>query len=144
MKNILLSLGCGLALVSGAIRAADDDVPGLDAHAAEALRQTQSLLKDPDQLKALSAQDPKAAATMNQVRALAGSDANAQKIYELAAEVFGGLTQEAQGSPEAMRKKLDQASRDPAAFGATFTPEQLRKLQEISRDAAPAQAKKSP
>jgi hypothetical protein len=117
------------ALISTSAFASDE----LDPGSRDALAKTDDLLRSPDARQELFQKDAQARATNEQVVSMAGSDANAQAIYELAAEVFGTLTKEANGDPQKMLQLLQQAQAHPEAFAKAFTPEQRAQLEALTK-----------
>jgi hypothetical protein len=98
----------------------------------KALEQTQELLKDPNQRKEFIDKTPDAKKTNDDLKTLVGSDQNLEEAYKLAAELFGKITAEANGDPEKMKKLLEEAQKNPAAFANSWSPEQKEKLKSIA------------
>lgn len=98
----------------------------------QALRLTQEMLKDPATRQSEINKSPEGKAANAKVKEIAGSPENEQAIYELAASVFATMSDQAGGDPEKMQKILDEALRNPQGFAETWSPEQVKKLEEIS------------
>ncbi len=99
----------------------------------DALQETQKYLKDSTQRQQKINEDPRAKEVDQKIKALAGSDEAAQEIYGLSSDIMGLLMQETGGDPVKMQKLLEEASKNPAAFAKRFSPEQQKKLKEISK-----------
>jgi hypothetical protein len=100
--------------------------------------ETRKLLVSPDARGKNTDQDPKAKKADDYAKSVAGSKENSQALYELSAEIFSRLEKQANGDPEKLQKLMIEAARNPAAFGETFTPEERKKLKEVS-DRSPHQ-----
>ncbi|MCC7460603.1 MAG: hypothetical protein IT286_04785 [Proteobacteria bacterium] len=98
----------------------------------EALRLTQEMLKNPAVRQTQINQSPEGKAVDTKVKENAGSAENEQAIYELAASVFSSMSDQAGGDPEKMQKILDEALKNPQGFASQWSPEQVKKLEEIS------------
>lgn len=100
----------------------------------EAIRKTQELLKNQAERNKVIGETSAATTADGKVKGLAGTAADEQAIYELAAEVLGNMKGK---TPEQMSKVVGDADSNPAGFAETWTPEQKKKLKEIS-DRIPA------
>lgn len=105
----------------------------LDSASEEALAKTQALLRDPDQRAKATAATPQAQFVDKQTQSLAGTPENTNAIYDLSADIMESLALKTNGDPAKMKELLDQAKNDPKAFAEKLTPEQRKKLQEISQ-----------
>jgi len=123
-----MTLALLLTLVGGAPAGAQS----LDPAASEALATTLRVLLDPALRGAAIAGNPSASAADQQVRSLAGSDALAQEVFALAADVFRDLAQAAGGDATAMAQALDRGRTDPNGFAATLRPPTLERLRQLS------------
>ena len=81
-----------------------------------------------------------AAAVAAMVKEVAGSPEMKQEIYHLAADVLGNMKDL---PPEQMQKMLQDAQKNPEAFTQQWTPEQQKRLKELS-ERMPAGQKKNP
>ena len=136
--NLLLSLF--VLTVAGA----DGDKENkMDAASQQALVQTQQLLKDPKARKEAMAKDPKAKATDENVKRVAGSEENSEEMYDLSADIMETITKQANGDPEKMQNLVMDALKDPAAFAARFSPAQKAKLKAIAEKAPDPAPKKT-
>lgn len=115
----------------------------LDGASQEALQKTQEMLQDPKERNKAIQKDANAVAADQQVRSLAGSDKNTQEIYGLSSDILGDLAKQANGDPNKMLELIEKAKKDPEAFGKTLTPEQKRKLHELSTQIPAAQPAQS-
>ena len=98
---------------------------------AQAMAQVQHILINHEAFEQASKQSPearKAAQDLNQV--VAGG--NSAEIRALAAAIFENLVRDAQGDPELMMKKIQQAQQNPKAFASSWTPEQRKRLSDIA------------
>lgn len=67
--------------------------------------------------------------TQQQVKEITGSAENERDVYALAAEVLGNM----QGkSMDEIIKIIDSASKNPAGFADSWTPEQKKKLKALA------------
>ena len=104
----------------------------LDAASQEALDKTLRMLLDPQARAGELARSPQGAAADQQVRALTGSDARTQELYEVAGEVLKDLAQSTGGDPQKMLLALDRARTDPAAFAAMLSPATQERLRDLA------------
>lgn len=121
----------GTFWVESAVAQTDEGIgdPGIITDPAE---ETRRLLVSPDARGRNADKDPTAKKADDYARSVAGSKENSQGLYELSAEIFARLEKQANGDPEKLQKLMIEAARNPAAFGETFTPEERKKLKEIS------------
>jgi len=130
MKSILLLL---LILIP--------DVSFADEETQAAVKTVQEQMKSPKFHKDAAKESKEAAAVEKQVKELAGSEANEQEIYNLAADVLGNMKDL---TPEQMTQLLQEAQNDPQGFASKFSPEQRRKLKELAERIPAAQKKRNP
>ena len=104
----------------------------LDPASQEALDQTLRILLDPQARGSEVAKSPQGAAADQQVRALTGSDALTQELYQVAGDVFKDLAQGTGGDPQKMLLALDRARTDPAAFAAMLSPATQQRLRDLA------------
>lgn len=128
MKKIWLLSVLSLAIHSPAFAGDKPDA----AQVEEALRLTQEMLKDPAKRNIQINQSAQGKAAGQKVKDVAGSSENEQAIYELAADVFGSMSEETGGDPEKMQQLLNDGLKDPESFAKRFSPEELQKLHEIA------------
>jgi hypothetical protein len=115
----------------------------VDAASKKAQQQTQDLLKNRDEREKTSKSDPKAQKAIQDVKNLTGGDQKSEDdIYSLAADLMPVLVEKSNGDPNKMMKILEDAQKDPEAFAKSWTPEQRRKLQQISEKLKAAQQKR--
>jgi hypothetical protein len=105
----------------------------LSLGADESLKNTQKLLNDPKARQEVIKKDAKAKEIDDQVKALAGSDSNAEEIYGLSSEIMENLVKETGGDPVKMQKLIEEAGKDPETFAKRFSKEQQAKLKAISK-----------
>jgi hypothetical protein len=125
-------LATALALILTVAAALPSSPQSLDPASSEALATTLRVLLDPTLRAAAIAGNPQAGAADQQIRSLAGSDALAQEVFALAADVFRDLAQAAGGDATAMAQALDRGRTDPRAFAATLSPPTLERLRQLS------------
>lgn len=128
-----------LCLIAATTRGGDP----LDKASTDALNQTMDVLRSASERGAEISKSPQARAADSQVKALAGTPQNTERIYELAAQVMQNLAQEGGGDPEKMMKILEEAQKNPTSFANRFTPEQKKLLKEIATDIEKAKGIKS-
>jgi hypothetical protein len=122
----------GLALLLALFPPAPARAQALDPTASEALATTLRMLLDPAQRSAAIAGSPQAGAIDQQIRALTGSDALAQELFALAADVFQELTQASGGDPAKMTDALARGRTDSPGFAAALSPRTLERLRQLS------------
>ena len=134
MKSFPFVAALGLFVAGAAAQAAGPSQEhALDPASQKALAETQALLLDPAQRAKIGKESNEAESVQRQVRAMAGSDQDAEAIYGLASEVFADMARKSGGDPLKMMEMIEGAKANPAAFGADFTPAQREKLKELSR-----------
>jgi anion-transporting ArsA/GET3 family ATPase len=112
---------------------------------SEALEKTQNVLTNPSELQKVLQSDPKAREADAEVRSLAGSPENVQKLYELASEILGSLVTSTNGDVAKMMAVIEEAQKNPAEFAGRFTQEQLQKLSVLAKQIpTPSVAQKLP
>lgn len=111
-------------------RASTQSKSNLDPASQEALTKTLDLLRDPNlRGKALN-ENAKTRAAGDAVKNVGGAENEAQ-IYELAAKIFERLTEESGGDSNKMAELLENAQRNPAAFGATLSGAEITELKAL-------------
>lgn len=105
---------------------------GLDAHTELALRQTQELLRNPGKRDESVQRDAKAKEADAKVREVAGSAANTEAMYALAAEVLESMVRESGGDATKLQELLQSAQSNPEAFYKALTPEQRARVKQIA------------
>ena len=104
----------------------------LDPASQSALDKTLQILLDPQARSGELSKSSEGSAVDQQVRALAGSDALTQEIYQIAGEVLKELAQSTGGDPQKMLLAVDRARTDPAGFAAMLSPATLQRLRDLS------------
>ena len=82
----------------------------------QALQETKTMLRSPEQRKQAIQNDHTALEIDSKVEALAGSPDNKEEIYDVAADVFQTISTKAKGDPEKMQQMLLEAQSNPQAF----------------------------
>ena len=100
----------------------------------QAANKAKELLNNPAMLEQYIQQHSEAQAADQKVRSLGGNEANTQKIYQMASEIFAQLVQQYNGDPNAMLNAMMQAQQNPEAFAASFTPAQKAQLKALAKD----------
>ncbi len=100
-----------------------------DEETRSAVRIVQEQMKSPSFHENAAKESQAARKVQTHVKELTGNPENEQDLYNLAAEVLGNMKDM---KPEEMNKTLDEAQRNPASFAKDWTPEQKRKLKELS------------
>ena len=111
-----------------------------DEETRAAVKEVQTQMRDPKFRDEKNNDSQEAKAVIKKIKEVAGSEANEQEIYNLAAEVLGNMQDL---SPDQMTKLLQEAQSNPEAFANKMTPEQKRKLKEIA-EKLPAAQKRNP
>lgn len=112
-----------------------------DEETRAAVQEVQKQMHSPKFHQDAAKTSPEASQVQDQVKKLAGSAENEQEIYNLAAEVLGNMKDQ---NPDEMIKLLQEAQRNPEAFAKNWTPEQKKKLKELSDRLPAASAQKKP
>jgi hypothetical protein len=111
-----------------------------DQETQNAVSNVQEQMKKPDFHKNAAKESSEAKDVESHVKQISGNEANEQEMYNLAAEVLGNMKDM---KPEDMQKMLEQAKKNPEAFMNSWTPEQKKKLKELS-ERIPAGQKRNP
>lgn len=136
LKLIGKSLAVVLFIASVFCTAYADDA----ADVASSIEKTQNDLKNAASRAEMIKGSSEAGKAAAQVKSISGGGANEQDMYSLAADVMGNMKGMSQ---EQIMKTMEQAQKDPEAFLKTWSPEQRKKLEEIS-GRLPASNKKNP
>ena len=118
-----------LPLLLAVLPASAQKDPALEQGKAE----TQQLLRDPKRVEKEGLLTPEAKAAHEQAKSLAGSDENFQEMYSVAAEVFGTLCDQTNCDAQKMSEILSDLSKNPRSFKSKVTPEQWRRIEELSK-----------
>ena len=103
----------------------------LTAEQQKALNGAIEELTNPEKRSAAIKNSPKAIQSDQMVKQVGGE--HSEEIYQLAAKVMESLAAQAEGDPDKMDKILEKAQKDPEAFAKTFSPEQRKMLNDISK-----------
>ncbi len=104
-----------------------------DQYDEEALQKTIQLLKNKTERENSIKGDEEAGKADAYTKNLFGGDSKSTNaVYELAADVFADLAKQADGDADKMKALIEQFQRDPAAFADKWSPEQKKRLKEIS------------
>jgi hypothetical protein len=123
-----LSLALLLALSAAPLAAQT-----LDPASQEALAATLRMLRDPALRGPVISGNPQAAGVDRQIQGLVGGSPQlTQELYELAAQIFGELTQNTGGDVGKMTEALERAKGDPAGFAAFLSPATLDRLRAFA------------
>ena len=91
------------------------------------LAQTQALLKDQNQRqKVIQADD--------NVKNLGLSSASQEELYGLSGDILETMVQNTGGDPEKLNAKVEQYMRDPSSLKKDLSPEQAKKIHELSEE----------
>ena len=104
----------------------------LDPASQSALDKTLQILLDPQARSGELSKSSQGTAVDQQVRALTGSDALTQELYQVAGDVLKELAQSTGGDPQKMLLAVDRARTDPAGFAAMLSPATLQRLRDLS------------
>jgi hypothetical protein len=103
----------------------------LDEHDQKALKDTQELLTDKEQRREAVERNAKSRAADRNARDLFGGQMT-DEVYALAADVFANVVKSANGDAKKMQEMMAEFRRNPAAFAASWTPEQKAKLKALA------------
>ncbi|MBK9322556.1 MAG: hypothetical protein IPM97_06320 [Bdellovibrionaceae bacterium] len=110
-----------------------------DQETDAAISEVQGMMQSPDFAKKASKNSPEGTKAAEYVKQISGDAQNEQEMYKLAAEVLGNM----KGlSLDQMKEVAEKAKVDPEAFAKTWTPEQLKKLKQLSERMPAANQKK--
>jgi len=98
----------------------------------KALEETQAVLTTP-QLRTQAATTPEAKAALDSVSQLTGTPENEQALFNVASQIFGNLTKDAQGDPDKLEKILLEAQKNPESFFNKLTPQQQNEIQGLAK-----------
>ena len=104
----------------------------LDPASQSALDKTLQILLDPQARSGELSKSSQGTAVDQQVRALTGSDALTQELYQVAGDVLKELAQSTGGDPQKMLLAVDRARTDPAGVAAMLSPATLQRLRDLS------------
>jgi hypothetical protein len=107
----------------------------LDSASQEALLKTQSLLKDKEQRGQAIKESDSAKAADSYVKGL-GTDTDG--VYDLSSDIMADLVKKTNGDSAALQKLIEEASRNPAAFGDYLSAEQIQKIRKLAEPIKPA------
>ena len=112
-----------------------------DQETRSAVEEVQKQMQSPTFHQNAAKESKEAAAVEQHVKTLSGSPENEQAMYNLAAEVLGNMKDK---SPEEMQKILQEAQKNPEAFLNSWSPEQQKKLKDLSERIPAGQQKRTP
>lgn len=99
----------------------------------QATQQTQELLTNKEEREKAAKNDPKAHKALQDVKNLTGRDKQSEEdIFGLASDLMPKLVEESGGDPNKMMQILEEAQKDPEKFSKRWSPEQRKRLKEIS------------
>lgn len=99
---------------------------------AEALSNTQSMLRNPSERQKALANDPKAQASDNKVRSLLGP--NTEKAYEISAQLMERIVSETGGDPQKMQRLMLELQSNPQSLEKYLTPAQRDMIRQMASD----------
>lgn len=101
---------------------------------AQALKQTQSLLRTKTQRDEAIKKSPVAQEYVHKMDQMGMTSQQKQQAFKVSADVFGQLVQENKGDAAAVQKILQQAQQDPESFYKSLSPENKREIQSLSTE----------
>ncbi len=116
----LLLLGAGMAVAQTPEDSMFDD----------SLQKTQNVLQDQAQRDKAISESSDAKKVDEQVKKLAPDENTRAEFYELAADMLNNYKSEK--DEEKMKKSIQQGMRNPAEYYKQLTPEQKKKVEELS------------
>lgn len=99
---------------------------------AEALRNTQQLLRNPSEREKAIANDPKAVEADSKAKQLLGP--NTEKAYELSAQLMQTIVAETNGDPQKMQQLMQELQSNPHALEKYLTPAQRDMIRQMASD----------
>ncbi len=111
-----------------------------DAETDEIIQNVQKDLNDATKVQEATQHSTEAKAAHEKVHELAGTPQDEKDIYGLASDVFGNMKGK---SMEQIIESVNQAQKNPEAFANSWSPEQRKKLRELS-ERLPASHPKAP
>lgn len=102
----------------------------MDANSEKALQQTVEVLVDRGKRQGAINESPAAKQADAYARGI-GNDRDAERIYQIAAEVFKTKIRDANGDPRQLQELL---LKDPEKVYESFTPEQKRMIRNLASE----------
>lgn len=103
----------------------------LPASGDEALNETQHVLTSPQAREEAIRNDPNAQRINEQVKQLAGSDANTEEIYGLSSEIFSRMVEKAGGDIQKLQKMILHLEKHPEQINRYMSAKDKTKLNKL-------------
>jgi hypothetical protein len=100
----------------------------------KALQETQDLLRDQKQRDEYIKSSPDAQKTMDQVKTLGGSQQNMDAMFNISADIFQSLVNEAGGDPVKLQMLLAEAQKNPEKFFNKLSAQQKENIRKVAGD----------
>lgn len=98
----------------------------------EAIAKTKAALLNPQERNKIIEKSPEAQKANNDFKSFLGSAENLENAYKLVSEILEKLAAESGGDPAVMKKRLEEAAKNPAAFASSWTSAQQEQLKNIA------------
>ncbi len=99
---------------------------------AEALRNTQQMLRNPAEREKAMANDPTALQADSKAKQILGP--NTEKAYELSAQLMQTIVAETNGDPKKMQQLMQELQSNPHALEKYLTPAQRDMIRQMASD----------
>jgi len=101
--------------------------------ADQALKDTQALLNDRNQLNKVFKEDAKAReADQFALKAVGGDTNDRDQLYQISSQILEQLTKENNQDPQKMQEQLLKATQNPEQFYKKLSPEVQNKIKEVA------------
>ncbi|MFN3697490.1 MAG: hypothetical protein ACK4VO_08615 [Pseudobdellovibrio sp.] len=105
----------------------------LEAYSDQALKDTQALMNDRNQLNQVFKEDAKARdADQFALKAVGGDTKDRDKLYQISSQILEQLTKDNQQDPQKMQEQLLKAAQNPEQFYKQLSPEVRKNIQEVA------------
>ena len=99
----------------------------------KALKDTQALLNDRNQLNQVFKEDAKARdADQFALKAVGGDTQDRDQLYQISSQILEQLTKENNQDPQKMQEQLLKATQNPEQFYKKLNPETQNKIKEVA------------
>lgn len=99
----------------------------------KALKETQALLNDRNQLNQVFKEDTKARdADQFALKAVGGDTQDRDQLYQISSQILEQLTKESNQDPQKMQEQLLKATQNPEQFYKKLNPETQNKIKEVA------------
>jgi hypothetical protein len=106
----------------------------LDESSKEALGETQNILLNQNLRQSAIGQSADALQADSQVRSIAGSIQNVEKMYQISSDVFGDIVKKSQGDPGRVEKTVDDLKTNPQALEQNMSDSSRKEIRDLSQE----------